>query len=126
MYNPRELNRYQEHSFKKCDGLRMNIYVPSNWWRRETFRRVSNRWWMRTLSQSSLHRKWSGSLFTNADKTTSLHLVVFYLCSSRKRRINLDTPFFFLLRSLTLPAFLSVLFVLSLESQHGDPFKPFS
>lgn len=65
-----------------------NEYLrPNNWWR-GTFRRVSNRWWMRILSQSSLHRKWSGSLFTNADKTTPLHFVVFYLCSPRKRRIN--------------------------------------
>jgi len=125
IYNPREINRYQGYSFKKCDGLRMNIYVPSNWWRRETFRRVSNRWWMRTLSQSSLHRKWSGSLFTNADKTTSLHLVVFYLYFSRKRRINLDTLFSFLLRSLTLPAFPSVLSVLSLDRSTENPSSHF-
>jgi len=62
-----------------------NIYVrvTDDGRRKGTFRRTSNRWWMRTLSQSSLHRKWSGSLFTNADKT--IHFIVFYLCSSRKR-----------------------------------------
>lgn len=95
-----------------------NEYLrSSNWWRRGMFKRASNRWWMRTLSQSSLHRKWSGSLFTNADKTTSLHFVVFYLYSSRKCRINLDTLFFFLLRPLPLShsLFLSLF-------QHFPPF----
>jgi len=83
-----------------------------------TFSRRSGRF-------TSLHRKWSGSLFTNADKTTSLHLVVFYLYFSRKRRINLDTLFSFLLRSLTLPAFPSVLSVLSLDRSTENPSSHF-
>lgn len=77
--------------------------------------------------KSSLHRKWSGSLFTNADKTTSLHFVVFYLRSSRKRRINFRYSILFP-STLTLSSgisFRSFRSFLGTATRRGNPSSHF-